>query len=133
MAVQPGLCGAWSETQKTGFLTTRLILQRQQEESPVPNSKKKKEKKKNKQEQKAAPAQKVSIFLQEPGLFKAFVLVLDSLQVPYASACKQLKHNFSLKFTASKYLPDFMVQLHTCDIISDANGEIRALKSYFMF
>ena len=26
MAVQPGLCGAWSETPKTGFLTTRFIL-----------------------------------------------------------------------------------------------------------
>ena len=26
MAVQPGLCGTWSETPKTGFLTTRLIL-----------------------------------------------------------------------------------------------------------
>ena len=25
MAVQPGLCGTWSETPKTGFLTTRLI------------------------------------------------------------------------------------------------------------
>ena len=25
VAVQPGLCGAWSETPKTGFLTTRLI------------------------------------------------------------------------------------------------------------
>ena len=24
--VQPGLCRAWSETPKTGFLTTRLIL-----------------------------------------------------------------------------------------------------------
>ena len=24
MAVQPGLCGTWSETPKTGFLTTRL-------------------------------------------------------------------------------------------------------------
>ena len=24
-AVQPGLCGTWSETPKTGFLTTRLI------------------------------------------------------------------------------------------------------------
>ena len=24
VAVQPGLCGTWSETQKTGFLTTRL-------------------------------------------------------------------------------------------------------------
>ena len=23
--VQPGLCGTWSETPKTGFLTTRLI------------------------------------------------------------------------------------------------------------
>ena len=26
-AVQPGLCGTWSETPKTGFLTTRLILE----------------------------------------------------------------------------------------------------------
>ena len=26
MVVQPGLGGAWSETQKTGFLTTRLIF-----------------------------------------------------------------------------------------------------------
>ena len=26
VAVQPGLCGALSETQKTGFLTRRLIL-----------------------------------------------------------------------------------------------------------
>ena len=26
MAVQPGLCQTWSETPKTGFLTTRLIL-----------------------------------------------------------------------------------------------------------
>ena len=26
MAVQPGLCRTWSETQKTGFLTTRLNL-----------------------------------------------------------------------------------------------------------
>ena len=26
MAVQPGLCRTWSETPKTGFLTTRLIL-----------------------------------------------------------------------------------------------------------
>ena len=26
--VQSGLCGAWSETPKTGFLTTRLILQK---------------------------------------------------------------------------------------------------------
>ena len=26
MAVQPGLCGTWSETPKTGFLTTRLIV-----------------------------------------------------------------------------------------------------------
>ena len=25
MAVQPGLCPTWSETPKTGFLTTRLI------------------------------------------------------------------------------------------------------------
>ena len=25
MAVQPGLCRTWSETPKTGFLTTRLI------------------------------------------------------------------------------------------------------------
>ena len=24
MVVQPGLCGTWSETPKTGFLTTRL-------------------------------------------------------------------------------------------------------------
>ena len=24
MAVQPGLCGTWSETPKTGFLTTRI-------------------------------------------------------------------------------------------------------------
>ena len=27
VAVQPGLCGTWSETPKTGFLTTRLILE----------------------------------------------------------------------------------------------------------
>ena len=27
MAVQPGLCRTWSETPKTGFLTTRLICQ----------------------------------------------------------------------------------------------------------
>ena len=27
MAVQPGLCGTWSEAPKTGFLTTRLIKQ----------------------------------------------------------------------------------------------------------
>ena len=26
VTVQPGLCGTWSETTKTGFLTTRLIL-----------------------------------------------------------------------------------------------------------
>ena len=26
VAAQPGLCGTWSETRKTGFLTTRLIL-----------------------------------------------------------------------------------------------------------
>ena len=26
--VEPGLCGTWSETPKTGFLTTRLILHR---------------------------------------------------------------------------------------------------------
>ena len=26
VAVQPGLCWTWSETPKTGFLTTRLIL-----------------------------------------------------------------------------------------------------------
>ena len=26
VAVQPGLCRTWSDTQKTGFLTTRLIL-----------------------------------------------------------------------------------------------------------
>ena len=26
VVVQSGLCGAWSETPKTGFLTTRLIL-----------------------------------------------------------------------------------------------------------
>ena len=26
MAVQPGLCGTWSETPKTGFLRTRLML-----------------------------------------------------------------------------------------------------------
>ena len=25
VAVQPGLCGTWSETLKTGFLTTRLV------------------------------------------------------------------------------------------------------------
>ena len=25
MVVEPGLCGTWSETPKTGFLTTRLI------------------------------------------------------------------------------------------------------------
>ena len=25
VAAQPGLCGTWSETPKTGFLTTRLI------------------------------------------------------------------------------------------------------------
>ena len=30
VAAQPGLCGAWSETPKTGFLRTRLILSRQQ-------------------------------------------------------------------------------------------------------
>ena len=28
MAVQPGLCRTWSETPKTGFLTTRLICLR---------------------------------------------------------------------------------------------------------
>ena len=27
VAVQPGLCRTWSETLKTSFLTTRLILQ----------------------------------------------------------------------------------------------------------
>ena len=27
VAVQPGLCGTWSQTRKTSFLTTRLILQ----------------------------------------------------------------------------------------------------------
>ena len=27
VAVQPGLCRTWSETPKTGFLTTRLILE----------------------------------------------------------------------------------------------------------
>ena len=26
VAVQPGLCGTWSETRKTGFLRTGLIL-----------------------------------------------------------------------------------------------------------
>ena len=26
MTVQPGLCGTWSETPKTGFLTMKLIL-----------------------------------------------------------------------------------------------------------
>ena len=26
VVVQPGLCGTWSETPKTGFLTRRLIL-----------------------------------------------------------------------------------------------------------
>ena len=26
VAVQPGLCGTWSETPKTGFLRTRLIF-----------------------------------------------------------------------------------------------------------
>ena len=26
VVVQPGLCGTWSETPKTSFLTTRLIL-----------------------------------------------------------------------------------------------------------
>ena len=26
MVIQPGLCGAWLEIPKTGFLTTRLIL-----------------------------------------------------------------------------------------------------------
>ena len=26
VAVQPGLCGTWSKTPKTGFLRTRLIL-----------------------------------------------------------------------------------------------------------
>ena len=30
VAVQTGLCQTWSETPKTGFLTTRLILSRQQ-------------------------------------------------------------------------------------------------------
>ena len=30
MAVQPGLCGTWSETPKTGFLTTQLISSTQQ-------------------------------------------------------------------------------------------------------
>ena len=29
VAVQPGLCGTWSETPKTGFLTTRLIFSKQ--------------------------------------------------------------------------------------------------------
>ena len=28
MAVQPGLCRTWSETPKTGFLTTRFIYYR---------------------------------------------------------------------------------------------------------
>ena len=28
VVVQPGLCGTWSETPKTGFLTTRLICSR---------------------------------------------------------------------------------------------------------
>ena len=28
VVVQPGLCGTWSETSKTGFLTTRLIHQK---------------------------------------------------------------------------------------------------------
>ena len=32
VAVQPGLCGTWSETPKTGFLTTRLIY------TSVPNN-----------------------------------------------------------------------------------------------
>ena len=27
VVVQPGLCGTWLETLKTGFLTTRLIFQ----------------------------------------------------------------------------------------------------------
>ena len=29
VAVQPGLCGTWSETPKTGFLTTRLVYFKQ--------------------------------------------------------------------------------------------------------
>ena len=32
MAAQPGLCGTWSETPKTGFLTTRLISEAQQDD-----------------------------------------------------------------------------------------------------
>ena len=39
VAVQPGLCGTWSETPKTGFLRTRLILNysaREETPSQVP-------------------------------------------------------------------------------------------------
>ena len=35
VAVQPGLCGTWSETPKTGFLTTRLIYEPIHEEIEV--------------------------------------------------------------------------------------------------
>ena len=34
MAVQPGLCRTWSETPKTGFLITRLILESLQDTTP---------------------------------------------------------------------------------------------------
>ena len=35
MAVQPGLCRTWSETPKTGFLTTRLICEQQRGVSAI--------------------------------------------------------------------------------------------------
>ena len=37
MAVQPGLCRTWSETPKTGFLTSWLTYQQQQTNSPKGN------------------------------------------------------------------------------------------------
>ena len=35
VAVQPGLCRTWSETPKTGFLTTRLKFVGEKDEMPV--------------------------------------------------------------------------------------------------
>ena len=39
VAVQPGLCQTWSETSKTGFLTTRLIKSLYCRSTPCPNVK----------------------------------------------------------------------------------------------
>ena len=35
MVAKPGLCPAWSETLKTGFLTPQLILQAQVQNLPI--------------------------------------------------------------------------------------------------